>query len=398
MYKPILRFSIKRADLLYSFCIALCIFVLSYFLNNQPLFIGENLEQYAWMEWIKSKMTKAEKADSFQPLYINVAYDKQLVEHFDKYNMPIGNRDITDRQKLLKLLQMLHSTEQYKYIFLDVRFEKGYKTEYDSALFAEINSMDRIVVANHQDIELSDTMLASKAAINDYSATITTSFARYKYFYQDKPSMPLFAYSELTGKTIDRHGLLYTCDGKLCYNSLFLLFPVESFEEEYKENDNGDGMQADKLYYHLGADILSFYNTDIFATLTNNKYVVIGDFVNDIHDTYTGEKPGPVITFYAFCALMRGKHFVSFWVMLFLFIIYFFISLFLFYRYAWIETCKHRIWIFLLSLIGYSVILFVTSILLNAIWNIPTNFLIPSICFAIQDLIINYKHTSFSKV
>lgn len=373
--------------LLYSLIIAVVLSVLSYFLNNQPLFTGEDLEQYAWMEWVRDRWSSKEKEDALTPLYINVSYDKQLTELCDERNRILGNIDITDREKLLTLLRMLHITGQYKYVFLDIRFEKGYNTESDSALFAEISSMDRIVVATHSDIELADTLLTKKAAVNDYSATVTSNFVRYEFSQDGKPSMPLYAYAELTGKTIKKeYTIIYKCDGELCHNSLFVRFPVESFEEK----DEGD-----KVYYNLGSDILKYYDEDDLAILTKDRYIVIGNLKDDVHDTYAGSRPGSVITFYAFRALMKGEHLVSWWVIVFFLVIYFCISLSLFSHHSWLDciplTKKSKLCYFLLSLLGYGMVLFMITVILNLFWGITTSFLIPSSWFAIQNLIINYK-------
>lgn len=380
----------RKRMVVYSLGIAMGLTILSYIFNNMSVFTGENLTQYAWMELIKSKISSSKHADTIQPLYINVSHDKQLIDINDEYDMYVmGNEVITDRQKLLALLKWLHATDQYKYIFLDIIFEQGYNTDIDSILYAEICSMDRIVVANHKDVELSNDILNKKAAINDYSATITTGFVRYKYSYQGMPSMPLFAYKELTGKTIDRHGLLYICNGNVCYNSLFLHFPVQSFEDEYESYN--------KFYYNLGSEILTVYDKASFATLTKGKYIVIGDFKNDVHDTYTGEMPGPVITFYAFRALMEGKHMLSYGVVLILFIAYFCLSMFLFCRQSWIKLIpcvrRSKAVYFFLSLIGYGTVLTILSIALDIFAGVATSIILPSTCFAIQSLIINYKTT-----
>ena len=297
--KIINRVKQKRIALLVSLCNVVLLSLLTYFLNNQPLFTGENLNRYAWMEWLKEKIGLATETGHDDVLFVNVAFDKQLIERTDEYGIPIGNIDITDRSKLLEMLRALHSTAKYKYIFLDVRFEKGYDVpKADSALFTEIRSMKNIVIANHSDMEIANNGLLEKAAISDYKATITaTNFVRYKYSYGGEPTMPLYAYRELTGKTINSHLLWYACDGRLCYNSLFIEFPLEDFGEFDDKNR--------KRYYNLGSDLLDNYSTEDLATLTDGKYIVVGDMVEDVHDTYSGLKPGSVIMFYAFQALKR---------------------------------------------------------------------------------------------
>ena len=381
----------KRVALLFSLCNVVILLILSYFLNNQPLFTGEDLDQYAWMEWIKDKLGITPDVDANAALFVNVAYDKQLVDKCDDYGMTIGNSDVTDRSKLLSLLQLLHKTNSYKYILLDIRFEKGYNVpDVDSALFAEILSMKNIVIANHSDIELADSSLMKKAAISDYYATITkTNFARYQYNYDSVESVPLYVYRELTGNTINKHGWLYTCNGSLCYNSLFVHFPIAKWNE-YDEHQS-------KVFYNLGSDILDNYSDGDLKTLTKGKYVIIGNMVEDVHDTYSGLKPGSVITYYAFQELMKGRHFVNYELMFVLSIIFFLISLSLFEtnpilnRLPFVKNSHSRVIHFLLDFIGYSLVLALSMIILYIIFGIATSIVLPSAYFAIQKSFIRFK-------
>ena len=381
----------KKIALLFSLCNVVILLTLSYFLNNQPLFTGEDLDQYAWMEWIKDKIGISPDVDANAALFVNVAYDKQFVDKYDDYGMTIGNSDVTDRSKLLAFLKILHKTGAYKYIILDIRFEKGYNVpEVDSLLFAEILNMRNIVIANHSDIELADSSLIKKAAISDYFATITkTNFARYQYNYDGVESVPLYAYHELTGNTINKHGWLYTCNSRLCYNSLFVHFPIAKWNE-YDE-------QQSKVYYNLGSDILDNYSDSDLKKLTEGKCVIIGNMVEDVHDTYSGLKPGSVITYYAFQELMRGRHFVNYFMMLFLAILFFLISLSLFEtnpiisRLPFIRNSHSRIIHFMLDFVGYSLVLALSMIILYIIFGIATSIVLPSAYFAIQKSIIRFK-------
>jgi hypothetical protein len=388
MYRKLKR---KKAFLLLSLFNVILLIALSYFINNQPLFTGEDLDQYAWMEWIKDKLGISPDVDTNAALFVNVAYDKQFVDKYDDYGMTIGNSDVTDRSKLLAFLKILHKTGAYKYIILDIRFEKGYNVpEVDSLLFAEILNMRNIVIANHSDIELADSSLIKKAAISDYFATITkTNFARYQYNYDGVESVPLYAYHELTGNTINKHGWLYTCNSRLCYNSLFVHFPIAKWNE-YDE-------QQSKVYYNLGSDILDNYSDSDLKKLTEGKCVIIGNMVEDVHDTYSGLKPGSVITYYAFQELMRGCHFVNYGMMLFLAILFFLISLSLFEtnpiisRLPFIRNSHSRIIHFMLDFVGYSLVLALSMIILYIIFGIATSIVLPSAYFAIQKSIIRFK-------
>lgn len=384
----------NKTAMLVSICNVLILMAINYIMNNQPLFTGENLSHYAWMEWVKELIGTSDQEQRKDALFINVAYDKQLTEKKEELfgRDTIGNIAITDRQKLLTLLTLLQNMS-YKYIFLDVKFEKGVNVpDVDSKLFAKIKSMNRIVLAHHteqKDYEIADSSLLIKAGICDYTSTIvSTNFVRYNYFYDEqKESMPLFAFRELTGKTINRHCLWYTCDG-LCYKSLFLNFPIEDFN---KYDNHGK-----KPYYNLGHDILKLTKKEL-ADRVRDKYIVIGDMIEDVHDTYCGKRPGPVITYYAFQALMGERHIVSCGLQFFLAILYFLISLSLFEETSLLEqlTFIHNsnsdLLHFIVDCIGCTFILLTISILLNIFMGYSISIFIPSVYFALQKNIINYK-------
>lgn len=386
------QFVIKRKKaIVISLCNVIVLLLLTYLFNNQSIFTGEDLNQYAWMEWIKDKMgLSKEIGEKKDAIFVNVAYDKQLIDRHDEYGMTVGNVDITDRAKLCSFLKTLKKTNAYKFIFMDIRFEKGFDSPDDSALFAQIKSMRDIVVANHADIKLLDPSLEIKTALNDYRTTIIESnFIRYEYLKDDWISVPLYAYRELTGNTIDRHFLFYTSNHKLCYKSLFINSPIEDWSE-FNENQN-------KMYYNLGNDLLENYSENDIALLTKGKYVVIGDMVEDLHDTYSGSKPGSAITFYAFIALMNGEHFVRYGLLFFLGLIYFMVSLSLFEsnsiieRIPYIKNSKSKFIHFCASLIEYSFLLLIVMVALNLLFGIATSIMLPSIYFAIQKTYINYK-------
>lgn len=388
-----LRFVKKRKTVfIISLFNVIVLLFLSYLLNNQAVFTGEDLNKYAWMELIEERLglSKGVKKSN-EAVFVNVAYDKQLIERHDNYGMTIGNADITDRAKLFSFLKLLQMTDTYKYIFMDVRFEKGFDSPEDSALFAQIKNMRNIVVATHSDIELLDSSLSFKTALNDYSATIVeTNFVRYEYLKNEKPSMALYAYQDLTGNTIDKYFCFYTCNHRLCYKSLFVKMPIENWSE-FSD-------QQTKMYYNLGNDLLDSYSDKDIAQLTRGKYVVIGDMVEDMHDTYSGIKPGSVITYHAFIALMKGEHFVRYGLMCFLAILYFVISLSLFEqnslleRIPYIKRSHSKFIHFCASFFEYSLLLLVVMVILNMLFGIAISILLPSLYFAIQKTVIKYKN------
>mgnify|MGYP007069869663 CR=1 FL=1 len=362
--------------------------LLSYMLNNQTLFTGEDLPRFGLMEFVKHKVQHTKPMVEDNAVFVNVAYDKTLITAYegdpdtiDEYSMPKGQIDITDRSKLLEFLQILQRTNTYAYIFLDIRFEAQYKVpEVDSLLFAQIAKMRNIVVALHTDMEKTAPQIADKLAYNDYPTTLFSSnFIRYKYLYADRPSMALRAYRELTGKDIARHSFWYSCDERLCYNSLFIDFPKEE-------------ASVDKVKL-LGVDMLEDSKGNI-AKMTKGKYVVIGDMTNDVHVTYCGEKAGPVITYNAFLALMSGKHIVSLWVSLLMAVIYFLISMAQFKGWSMIPLSKGRprSLVFICSLFEYTMLLTIVVVVMSLCWNVYLSVIVPSLYFTIQKMIVKYKN------
>ena len=97
----------KIAIVLFALFSALFITVTRYFVLGD-----DNLLYYAIIEYggqlIKPDSTQVEHNE----LYINVAFDKELVPVLDEFGMPKGVSDITDRGKLLQLLTMLKETNQ----------------------------------------------------------------------------------------------------------------------------------------------------------------------------------------------------------------------------------------------------------------------------------------------
>ena len=124
----------RRTAIIVSFCNVIVLLFLSYILNNQAIFTGEDLNKYAWMELVKERLDLSKGIEkSNEAVFVNVAYDKQLIERYDGYGMNVGNADITDRAKLRSFLEVLQKTNTFKYIFLDVRFEKGFDSSEESA-------------------------------------------------------------------------------------------------------------------------------------------------------------------------------------------------------------------------------------------------------------------------
>ena len=378
----------RRIILYFSLANVFILLLGGYLWNNQPLYTGENITVLSHIQWfweVLGGRTVDEELDG--TLFINVSYDKQLTEHRDTIGETLGVTDVTDRDKLLELLNMAEKTD-YKYLILDVRFEDGNYQNCDDSVFDKIRGMKRVVVATHKDITTPESFPSSKAALADYYSTITaTNFERYEYLHLGQSSVPLYAYKDLIGKGMNQTLCFFTCDGKLCQKSLFLKFPSVHFD---KVMANGD-----QRYYELGRDILGELRED-FKDMAENKVIVIGSFVDDLHDTYIGMKPGPYILYKAFRALEKGEHFVNWWHQFLWAIVYFFVSCTLFMRrpvskrIPFIKKSKSKLLHFCLTFAECSILITIMDICMFFDGHIHS-ILIPSLYFSMLKHIISYR-------
>ena len=383
----------------YITAISLSVFILisSYLLGNTsfplPDEIGLFQEINGWNTlWGNPK---GNVPDSL--LFINVCYDKELVDYKED-GIPVGKYVITDREKLLKLLSIAKAANNYRYIFLDVIFEKDIKSPTDSALFHTITSMDRIVIPVHSDVELEDSILYAKAANADYTiAWKETNFARYQFLHDNVQSVPLKMYTDnlhLEGKGIKPHlgGLWYTDQGRLCRNGITLLMNVRMTGKLM----DIEGQVRERNYINLGADLLDIDSIIPVKEQIEDKILVIGDFKNDIHDTYLGPQPGSAICMNAYIALMNGDHYVNCWCAIALFIIYTIIGYFYLSGHSITNHIKWKWLKVLVSFVSTTIIfMFIAIIAYN--FDVAFNIWVPTIVYSFLDTVMQKYNDYYRK-
>lgn len=374
--------------------LAISLFISSgcYLINNSPYPLLENLEPLYWSEYLVDNLFH-KKIDRSDVLFVNVSHDKDIAKESYSNGNLIGTTDITNRSTLLKFLQLLAKSNNYEYVFLDIRFEDGITTPTDSALFNQISRMRNICYSRHSDIETLDNIASNKAVINNAAATALTSFTRYQFLQKGEESIPLRIFQETDSlhRTIHRYGLFYTFDGKLCYNSPFLCIPEDFYD--------GHDVNGEQNYYDLGPILLNpeLVDEEMIECLTDNKIIIVGDFDNDVHDTYRGRQPGSYIIYLAYKSLVDMRH-VVFWpyVILMLFV-YSIISFSIitkkniFIMLGFDRFIKSKIGLFLLDMVGYSLILTIINIITYIAFGMASNVVLPSIVFAILTFVINLK-------
>lgn len=284
---------------------ALAMLVITYLVSNISVAFTEDPEIIEKANALYTGLTGHEPEpvpDSM--LFVNIAYDKQLIPVMDNDGFEMGNIDITDRHALYEFLNTLAEKTNYKYISLDVFFDKRFKSENDKMLFDLISKMPRIVIPHHANAELANhKALQKKSSMSDYTTTFFSKiFFKYPFIDNGDYSVALKMYTDITKNEISNFGPFYFDNGHLMTKNVFGYQDI-MFEEAYDEEGN-------KNYYNLGADIL--LDPTMINTLVKGKYVIIGDFcLNDMHECVQGEISGPLITANSFISLMNGRHRVS---------------------------------------------------------------------------------------
>ena len=326
-------------------------------------------------------------------LFVNVCYDKQLVNVFDDDGFEMGCIDITDRHTLLRFLDILSRRNDYKYVILDIFFENGIETEYDSLLFARIASMERIVIPSIRNQELSDSnLLGDKASFSDYTTTFfSDDYYKFELESDGQLSIPYHVYSDVTGKKHSSSGIFHFDSGDLCNRTLFA-YPYINIDGPYAQDGS-------RNYYNLGADLLNDEEALFTDGLIKGKYIFIGDMVlSDRHETVAGDMPGLVIIANTFLSLMHRQHVIPFITKLLLFVLYFIFAYQIFSRkslFARILEWRSKkniesfpILGFVLSWFTYSCILTLFCLSSYYIYGVAYDILVTATFFQVLDYII----------
>ena len=370
--------------------------------------------QYQIIQFFCNLIGKHQEVDDGEKfVFYNTSYDQVTVPAIDYHGSDfpdtIGVNVITDRKKLAEFLDLLEKGDKYSFVIVDLAFDENDVSPYDSCLYDKILEMRDIVVANGDRISLAPKLKGqNKDALVSYYVTLaSTNLARYEYSEKDSRSIPLFVYESLyPDKVIKRYGFgrfsLYFSGGRLCNNSNFLTFgnnsSVEGDDEINDDLDCGvEGFPYENIGQILdGADSLEAIIENV-ASRTDSAIVIIGDFNHDIHDTYMGEKPGPLIMARALQTLREGKHIVSFWHTIIWFLVFFMISLAIYIDkpvsmyFPVIKKIPYKFVHLLLSLLSYSVVLLLCSFIEYAYFDRVTSLVIPIIYFSILKLVIQYR-------
>jgi len=380
---------IKRTHLWFSLIATIILLVAVYVFDNFSYPFGESTAAFTIIETGIQNIKKKNVCKD-DVVFINIGYEPELVD------TPNGKEARTNRDTLAKLLKAIGGVADF--CFLDIRLDADVTVPADSALVSQIRQMDNIVIAKHwdytngRDFPLADSSLMAKAAYCDYTASVfNTAFQRYQYIQRNGISAPLKLYMEITGHRVASHKLFYSDGWRLCRNALFISIP-EDFSEP-RERAWGE-----PKYWNLSEDFwgeTAGFTRDDLIGICRGKLVVIGNFVDDVHDTYIGRQPGPYLHYLAYDSLREGRHILPWWYILLIAAVYFvtFCQIARQQRLLLLIPAvrKYKLLHFIASLTSNVLLLTIVSWLSYSLFKIPASIFVPTVAFTICDIYFRYK-------
>lgn len=238
-------------------------------------------------------------------LFVNVSYDRELVDYDDGINE--GNIDITDRHKLIQLLEYAKGIN-YRYIVLDIAFadELYPKDSLSDSLFDLIQTLPRIVVAKSNDFTI-DERLNEKEGLVDYVTTVfDDTFTKIPLIEGDTTALAMHIFEDLHDVRIKSHcNLLYTCENQIVRRCIY--------PKMYINNRN-------LSFLNLGSMLLNstIYTRDDIVKLLTGNIIVVGAISGslDKQNTYIGNLSGAVINANIYLSLCNGAYKIPWWLWL----------------------------------------------------------------------------------
>ncbi|MEH0157039.1 hypothetical protein V6R21_23160 [Limibacter armeniacum] len=294
--------------------------------STLPFTLGDEVTLIETSALIRNTLVKMdEKPDRDRFLFVNCAWEKQLIAHTDSNGFVIGNIDITNRKSLGRLVQVMNQKpDNHEFLLIDVRFYL--ESPDDSLLHAELPRLKNGILSYHKGANDKPLYPIFKAplGLSDMESQTRSNqddlMLKYHLVQGDSlKTTPLLMYEKMHDETLQKGMFFDQLSGHFIHNSFIIEHPIRKY----------DLFQApDSLrysYMHLG-ELVNLPDF-VIQEFTKDRIVVVGDFEDmDIHRTIYGKLPGPLILVNAFLSLENGDNILSMGFLLFLFVTFAIIS------------------------------------------------------------------------
>lgn len=366
------------------------IFLTFYFMSLPWLAGDEKL-----LIWSTSAIKFANRSlpDSEDFALINTSYDLQLIDRLDEFGFPVGQRAITDRNKLSQLLHAISSADHPpKYIICDIHFLDA--TAYDERLDSTLRKLDNLIVSYHiNDLgEIEYPIFDVNKGLSDYViGSVFDGVYKYQLLHHDSLKLtPLKVYEDLTHTTAQPKGPFVQIGERWTPNNFIMNYRL--LQKDITNQEAGfNPVNMGELLYLEDQDIQDF---------VAGKIVVIGDFFeNDMHETLFEITSGPLILLNALLTIQNGDTYVNWFFFLLLFVSYVYFSYMVFVEGDYMESriTKYfgavRIANYLAGFMSYLILLTILSCLTFFIFNIHLNVFFLALTFYFTDKIVGFTYS-----
>jgi len=307
-----------------------------------------------------------------------------------RYLVPLNedsteNDVIVNRKYLTELfIQLTANKNQIKYVLCDVHFD--IPTPDDSALIQSISGLkDKFLGI---DVYTGDGLSKNLAGVHSATAS----------FYLQQGAVYKIPYFGNYGDTLVPFKIHTDLDkGKVRKNFLFTWFPGKGIAFNNQINNyplRSSDFTAGK-YIKIGlGELISVLklSPEVFEQYLQNRYLLIGDFENDVHNTYLNAQPGTLILFNAYWHLHQNRQILSVWYLIILYIFLYWI--------VWLQAGKRSRNIkftlkikyfepfeFPVNILSISFLLLIFSYLSSLLFNVNISIFHLIIIFSTVDLI-----------
>ncbi|WP_456460565.1 hypothetical protein [Reichenbachiella sp.] len=366
---------------------ALAMILLTFYFMSLPWLAGDE----KLLIWSTSaiKFANREVPASEDFALINTSYDLQLIDRLDEFGFPIGQRVITDREKLTIILDAISKGENPpKYIICDIHFLDS--TTFDMGLDTTLQKFDNLIISYHlNDYGEIETPIFNKVnrGLSDYViGSVFDGVYKYQLLHHDSLKLtPLKIFEDLNGTKSKSIGPFVKIGNHWTPNNFIMNYwllqkDIENIEAGFNPVNLGE------LLYLEEQDIQDF---------VAGKIVVIGDFFeNDMHETLFEITAGPLILLNAFLNIQTGDTYVNFWFFLLLFVSYCYFSYMVFVEGDYMESriTKYfgavKLANYLAGFMSYLILLTLLSCITFFLFNIHLNVFFLAITFYLMDKIV----------
>ncbi|WP_154658512.1 hypothetical protein [Eisenibacter elegans] len=165
-----------------------------------------------------------------------------LITPADTFAVRIGNEAITSRSKLMKFLRILNrKPDLYKFVVCDVSFMGA--SPYDEQLLAEIVKAKNLVISYHRDEkdkpEYPDLPIPKeKLGLSDIEK-VSDVVVKFNIYHNDSlKATPLIMYEQISGKKFARGPWFYQIGGQNILTSFILDYRLRAYEYTFTPRYN----------------------------------------------------------------------------------------------------------------------------------------------------------------